>query len=131
MAVWRGLGFAQLPDIVLELTQLEQRLVSPRHVFMAIRSLRKGRQLGLHGLVVNVAIDVDTTINHLPRTFEQSQTIQLQLYRKMSYKKPYMYETIRPNVLMASKFLRILPSKNLAWRKKKRQNFLLLISLYY
>ena len=106
LAVCRGLGFAQLPDILSELTQLEQRLVSPRHVFMAIRSLGKGRQLGLHGLVVNVPIDVDTTINHLPRTFEQSQTIQLQLYRKMCYKKPYMYETIRPHsVLMAAKYL--------------------------
>ena len=98
LGVCRGLDFAKLPDTLSELTQLEQRIVSPRHVIMAIRTHGKGRQLGLHGFVVNVPIDVDTTFNHLPRTFKQSQTIQLQLYRKMCYKKQYMYETIRPTV---------------------------------
>ena len=57
-------------------------------------------------MIVNVPIDVEKSVNKLPRTFEQSQTIQLQLFRKMSYKKPYLYETIRPqNVLAAARYL--------------------------
>ena len=70
---------------------------------MNIRSLGRERQ---HGMVVNVPIDVDKTVNQLPRTFLQSQTIQLQLFRKLSFSKPYLYETIRPNVVLeAARYL--------------------------
>ena len=73
---------------------------------MNIRSLGRERQRGLHGMVVNVPIDVDKTVNQLPRTFLQSQTIQLQLFRKLSFSKPYLYETIRPNVVLeAARYL--------------------------
>ena len=57
-------------------------------------------------MVVNVPIDVDKTVNQLPRTFLQSKTIQLQLFRKLSFSKPYLYETIRPNVVLeAARYL--------------------------
>ena len=73
---------------------------------MNIRSLGRERQHGLHGMVVNVPIDIDKTVNQLPRTFIQSQTIQLQLFRKLSFAKPYLYETIRPNVVLeAARYL--------------------------
>ena len=73
---------------------------------MNIRSLGRERQHGLHGMVVNVPIDVDKTVNQLPRTFLQSQTIQLQLFRKMSFQKPYLYETIRLNIVLeAARYL--------------------------
>ena len=73
---------------------------------MNIRSLGRERQHGLHGMVVNVPIDVDKTVNQLPRTFLQSQTIQLQLFRKVSFQKPYLYETIRPNIVLeAARYL--------------------------
>ena len=42
-------------------------------------------------MVVNVPIGIDKTVNQLPRTFLQSQTIQLQLFRKLSFSKPYLY----------------------------------------
>ena len=85
---------------------IEQRLVSPRHEFMNIRSLGRERQHGMHGMVVNVPIDIDKTVNQLPRTFLQSQTIQLQLFRKLSFSKPYLYETIRPSVVLeATRYL--------------------------
>ena len=48
----------------------------------------------------NVPIDIDKSVNPLPRTFLQSQTIQLQLFRKLSFSKPYLYETIRPNLVL-------------------------------
>ena len=106
IALCRGLNFPEIPFPLLNLTTVEQRLISPRYEFMNIRSLGRERQHGLHGMIVNVPIDVEKTVNKLPRTFEQSQTIQLQLFRKMSYKKPYLYETIRPqNVLAAARYL--------------------------
>ena len=102
----RGLTFPEIPAELSGLTVIEQRLVSPRHEFMNIRSLGRERQHGLHGMVVNVPIDIDKTVNQLPRTFLQSQTIQLQLFRKLSFSKPYLYETIRPNVVLeAARYL--------------------------
>ena len=101
-----GLTFPEIPAELSGLTVIEQRLVSPRHEFMNIRSLGRERQHGLHGMVVNVPIDIDKTVNQLPRTFLQSQTIQLQLFRKLSFSKPYLYETIRPNVVLeAARYL--------------------------
>ena len=106
IALCRGLTFPEIPPELSSLTVIEQRLVSPRHEFMNIRSLGRERQHGLHGMVVNVPIDIDKTVNQLPRTFLQSQTIQLQLFRKLSFSKPYLYETIRPNVVLeAARYL--------------------------
>ena len=106
IALCRGLTFPDIPPELSGLTVIEQRLVSPRHEFMNIRSLGRERQHGLHGMVVNVPIDIDKTVNQLPRTFLQSQTIQLQLFRKLSFSKPYLYETIRPNVVLeAARYL--------------------------
>lgn len=102
IALCRGLQFPVIPPALQNLSTVEQRLVSPRHEFMAIRSLGRERQHGLHGMVVNVPIDVDHTVNQLPRTFDQSQTIQLQLFRKMCYKRPYIYETVRPKVVLTA-----------------------------
>ena len=100
IALCRGLTLSEIPPELSGLTVIEQRLVSPRHEFMNIRSLGRERQHGLHGMVVNVPIDIDKTVNQLPRTFLQLQTIQLQLFRKLSFSKPYLYETIRPNVVL-------------------------------
>ena len=110
IALCRGLEFKQTPNELRGLTTVEQRLVSPRHEFMNIKSLGRERQHGLHGDCVNVPIDVHQTVLKLPRTFDQCQTIQLQLFRKMSYKRPYIYETIRPEkVLTAARYLLTTP----------------------
>ena len=96
------INFPEIPAELSGLTVIEQRFVSPRQEFMNIRSLGRERQDGLHGMVVNVPIDIDKTVNQLPRTFLQSPTIQLQLFRMLSFSKPYLYETIRPNVVLES-----------------------------
>ena len=102
IALCHGMEFPILPPQLCGLSTIEQRLVSPRHEFMNIRSLGRERQQGLHGMVVNIPIDTERTVNQLPRNFALSQTIQLQLFRKLSYSKPYLYETIRPKVVLAA-----------------------------
>ena len=94
-----GLAFYEIPDCLKILTELEERLISPRLLFMVIRSLGYSKQFGLKGSLVNVPMNVDTNVSILPRTFSDTQTIQLKLMRQMKNKNAFMYETIRPKVV--------------------------------
>lgn len=46
----------------LDLTNLEERLVSPRLPFMQLRELPRGGQVSIRGNIVNVPADVNSTI---------------------------------------------------------------------
>ena len=56
---------------ILNLTSLEERLVSPRIPFMQIHELPRGGQFKIHGNVVNVPADVNSTVNVLPRSLNE------------------------------------------------------------
>jgi len=97
--------FPDKPE-VLNLTVLEERLISPRIPFMQIRELPTGGQLSIHGNVVNVPADVNSTVNVLPRPVNESQTIPIKLKRCLSYKHYYQFQSIRPcKVSEAAKYL--------------------------
>ena len=72
------MGFPYKPD-VLNFTSLEERLISPRIPFMQIRELPRGGQLSIHGNIVNVPTDVNSTVHCLPRPIDESQTIPIKL----------------------------------------------------
>ena len=78
----------------LNLTPLEERLISPRIPFMQIRELPRGGQLSIHGNVVNVPADVSSTVTTLPRPINESQTTPIKLKRRLSYKHHYQYENV-------------------------------------
>ena len=59
--------FPEKPDVLKDLTPLEERLISPRIPFMQVRELPSGGQLSIHGNVVNVPADVNSTVSVLPR----------------------------------------------------------------
>lgn len=63
---------------------------------MAIQKLGVDRQCGLKGNVINVINPINETATILPRNFDDASVVQLMLMRKMEYKNPYMFETIRP-----------------------------------
>ena len=89
----------------LNLTPLEERLISPRIPFMQIRELPRGGHLSIHGNVVNVPADVSSTVTTLPRPINESQTIPIKLKRRLSYKHHYQYENVRPaKVLEAANY---------------------------
>ena len=99
------MGFPHKPD-VLNLTSLEERLISPRIPFMQIRELPRGGQLSIHGNIVNVPSDVNSTVHCLPRLISESQTIPIKLKRRLSYKHNYQFQNVRPKkVLDAAKYL--------------------------
>ena len=80
--------FPEKPDALKSLTPLEERLVSPRIPFMQVRELPSGGQLSIHGSVVNVPADVNSTVTVLPRPVNESQTIPIKL--KHHYKHHWL-----------------------------------------
>ena len=73
---------------------------------MQIRELPRGGQLSIHGNIVNVPNDVNSTVNCLPRPVNESQTISKKLKRHLSYKHHYQFQSVRPKkVLDAAKYL--------------------------
>ena len=70
----------------LNLSNLEERLISLRIPFMQIRALARGAQFSLKGSVVNVPADVEPTIRALPRLPNQSETIPVKLKRRKNLK---------------------------------------------
>ena len=97
--------FPDRPE-VLNLTILEERLISPRIPFMQIRELPSGGQLSVHGNVVNVPANVNSTVNVLPRAVNESQTIPIKLKRRLSNKHHCQFQNIRPSkVLEAAQHL--------------------------
>ena len=100
-----GLKFPVQPE-VLKLSNLEERLISPRLPFMQLREMPRGGQINLRGNIVNVPADVNGTIKSLPRMIDENETIMLKLKRKLSYKHHVAFENVRPNkVFDAAKWL--------------------------
>ena len=98
-------SFPKQPDL-LHLTPLEEWLISPRIPFMQICELSRGGQLSIHGNIVNVPSDVNSTVHCLPRPINESQTIPIKLERRLSYKHHYQFQNVRPKkVLNAAKYL--------------------------
>jgi len=65
-----------------------------------------GCQYGLKENIVNVPIDVNETEKILPRKITNASVVHLALMRKLQYKHPYLFETIRPDkVYNACKYL--------------------------
>lgn len=104
-----GLQFPDLPEVLRELSALEERLVASIVNFMQIKPLMPhslNPQLSLKGSVVNIPVKVNEMITSLPRKPNQMQTIQLKFKRHIERKSDYMFETIDQNkVSEALKFL--------------------------
>ena len=72
------MSWSEKPD-VLNLHPLEERLISQRIPFMQIRELPRGGQLSVKGNIVNVPVDIQPTINVLPRQIDVNVTIAVKL----------------------------------------------------
>ena len=80
----------------LNLHQLEEKLIALRIPFMQIRELPRGGQYSLKGNVINVPVDIQPTINCLPRPMDENFTVAIQLKKKLLYKKVDFKENVRP-----------------------------------
>ena len=95
LSVANGMKWPDKPP-ELNLHQLEERLIALRIPFMQIRGLPRGGQYSLKGNVINVPVDIQPTINCLPRPMDENFTVAIQLKKKLSYKKVDFKENVRP-----------------------------------
>ena len=95
LSVANGMKWPDKPP-ELNLRQLEERLIALRISFMQIRELPRGGQYSLKGNVINVPVDIQPTINCLPRPMDENFTVAIQLKKKLSYKKVDFKENVRP-----------------------------------
>ena len=95
LSVANGMNWPEKPP-ELNLHQLEERLIALRIPFMQIRELPRGGQYSLKGNVINVPVDIQPTINCLPRPMDENFTVAIQLKKKLSYKKVDFKENVRP-----------------------------------
>lgn len=115
LSLSNNLALPKVDNEILALNDTEERLISPRIAFIRIMPLKWDRQKGLRGNVVNVPIDVMTTVKSLPRQMGESETIQVNLMRRMNYNNAYMCDMVRPmhiaraiDVLKGSELYKIL-----------------------
>ena len=94
LSVANGMKWPDKPP-ELNLHQLEERLIALRIPFMQIRELPRGGQYSLKGNVINVPVDIQPTINCLPRPMDENFTVAIQLKKKLSYKKVDFKENVR------------------------------------
>ena len=95
-SIANNLQFAQVPSHLPTLSAVEWRLLSPKLAFMQIRESAVGKQLRIHGNVVCVPADITTTVNMLPRTSSDFETIAVQLKRRFKYQHPHLTSNVRP-----------------------------------
>ena len=95
LSVANGMKWPNKPP-ELDLHQLEERLIALRIPFMQIRELPRGGQYSLKGNVINVPVDIQPTVNSLPRPMDENFTVAIQLKKKLSYKKVDFKENVRP-----------------------------------
>lgn len=95
-AIANNLQFPPIPTHLPVLNMAEWRMLSPRLAFMQIREAVVGKQLRIHGNLICVPADVCTTVNTLPRTSSNFETVAVQLKRRSQYQHAFLTSNIRP-----------------------------------
>lgn len=94
-----NLRYPDIPQCLTNLSSLSIRMISPYLNFMQIRELMRfslNSQLAIKGSVVNIPVEIPEMVKELPRSFDQSQVIQIVLKRAKHHKTYYKAETISP-----------------------------------
>ena len=125
LALCNGLDFPKIDEKIAKLNRVEERLFAPRHVFQTLWTVQDPNgQYKAQGGIVNVPVDVDTSVKSLPRNVNDSHLIHVRIARKMEYVRDYMSGIVRPKLLYdaAKRFIqKPLPREegielNLNWR---------------
>ena len=113
LATVNKLNLLEIPPELSQLNMLERHLIAPAIPFMKMISLIKGAQKGIHGQVVCVKADVNTTAKCLPRLPTDESLIRVKLKRKLEYKGHHMCQDVNPTKVKQA----------LSWLKDNNPNY--------
>ena len=113
LATVNKLNLHEIPPELSQLNMLERHLIAPAIPFMKMISLIKGAQKGIHGQVVCVKADVNTTAKCLPRLPTDESLIRVKLKRKLEYKGHHMCQDVNPTKVKQA----------LSWLKDSNPNY--------
>ena len=102
LSIINGMGFPSVPT-ELQLSGMEERIICPRLLFFQMRTHFMGGRTQVLGNVVNVPVDVAPTVQTLPRTLSDTETLVVKYKRKLEYKKYPTFCCMESNTLFASK----------------------------
>lgn len=107
VATVNGYTYPEVPPHLPDLCPVSERLIAPRLPFMQIRQLTYfSGSKRLVGQVINVPVDVNTMVTHLPRKLEDDYVFNLSLKRNLLHKSSYMANCISDEYKnMASVFI--------------------------
>ena len=108
LCLHNGLHFPVIDEEIAKLNRVEERLLAPRHVFQTLWTVNGAAgQYKTKGGIVNVPVDMDTTVSYIPRAVEDTNMIHVRLARRMQYVSNYMVGNVRPKLLYdaAKKFV--------------------------
>ena len=95
-SVENKMGFPPQPK-ELKLNGMEERFTAPRLTLFQMRDLPCGGQKSVRGNSVNLPIDIATTVEMLPHTLDNTETIAINYKRRLCYKGcAFKQENIRP-----------------------------------
>ena len=96
LSIENKMGFPVRPK-ELDINGMEERFTSPRLTLFQLKYLHCGGQASVTGNSVNLPIDIAPTVDMLPRTLDNTETIAVNLKRRMCYKgSAFKKENIRP-----------------------------------
>lgn len=90
LSTTNGFKYPPKPSGLPKLNPISRRLISPRIPFMSIRRLRRDGQYGIIGQVINIPIDVNSTINQLPRQLDDDYAFNVSIKRRLIHRSSYL-----------------------------------------
>ena len=91
------LALLPIPVDLQGLNVLERHVIAKFIPFSKIIDLPKGKQRQIHGPVICVPAQVETTVQSLPRSANESQFLKVKLKRRLQYKGHFQYQTLNVN----------------------------------
>ena len=105
LALNGNMDFPIVNKLIEELNDTELMLIQPRIAFMKIRPIAPKYgdfQLGMVGNVVNVPSDHNRFIDILPRNFDDNESIEVHVKRRMDDNMSYATAEVRPQKVINS-----------------------------
>ena len=99
MCVANGFKYPEEPQDLPTLTPVEERLISPRLLFMQIRRLRYEGNYGIVGQIINVPVDANNMLLTLPRQLDDDYAINVNIKKKLIHKSIYLSGHVRKGVI--------------------------------